>query len=190
MTPFVPDEAKPVSACAGQWARRATVSLLLAEFRPNSIVELGAGIWDVRRERWLCHAASHLHRDSDRDHGPQRAMLKLFMYVHPRHARSRAGMGALATILEGSDAAVLILTGCPVPHDAGYRGNRAVRRRVPRLLSSVTDSVTAYPAIPAREESGPRIGTLYLAKGSTARAALQMAQKLALVVTDPMSSSG
>ncbi len=82
----------------------------------------------------------------------------------------------VAHLLDGTGDTLIVIDDVHVPHDAGYAYD--THGGVPLGLSMLdlpTDAIPAFPAIPAADETGARRGTLYLARGRIARAAMDSA---------------
>jgi hypothetical protein len=81
----------------------------------------------------------------------------------------------LTCLLQGWDDVLAVIDDCQVPADAGYGYD--VYGGVPIAAEHLPldGALTAYPAQPATEEGGARRGTLYVARGAAAEAALRRA---------------
>jgi hypothetical protein len=184
----------------GQRQRAATVDRLVERFLPDACIETGTfmGFTTRRLASFGCPVVSvevnpgyfHLSRLSLRDlaevevingdsarvlnelrgRGFQRPLLYL-----DAHWEERVPLAdEFAVIFENWREALVVVDDFRVPHDPGYGYD--IYGGVPLSLEEFDlpgAALIAYPAAPAREETGSRRGTLYVGIGAAGRDAVQ-----------------
>lgn len=193
----------------GQEARTQTVDLLVREFSPGTLIETGTFLgfttrrlagygvrtYTVEVSRRFRYAARFALRDLDNvtmiwgDSAsglqhlvPKTEITRPLAYLDAHWEEEVPLDAELDCLLSNWDEALIVIDDFHVPGDAGYGYD--IYGGVPLSLNELSlpaEVVVAYPAVAAMEETGSRRGTVYLAKGGAARAALETAEEAGLV---------
>ena len=187
----------------GQQARLAAVRHLVALHHPDVFFETGtffgfttrfflgqgAPVYSVEIKRTY-HAAARLRlgcgapelrlrRGHSLDAIPEmlaQGFARPFVYLDAHWGSELPLEGEVAALLAGSSDVLVVVDDVRVPHDDGYSYDTF--DGVPlglEMLDLPSGVLAALPAVPARDETGARRGTLYLARGSSATEALRSA---------------
>lgn len=188
---------------ADQWARRRAIAVLVAAFRPDAIVETGTflGLTTRALARFgvpvysveVNPAFFHLARVNLSRAGNVTTILGDSVEVLRRLASRRTIARPLAyldahwesvlplreevrCLLGHWHEIVVVIDDARVPDDEGYRFDVYDGRAISIELVDPGETVlAAYPAVAGRDEGGQQCGTLYLAQGIQARAAIEQA---------------
>jgi hypothetical protein len=187
---------------AGQRARRRAVELLAARFAPDAIVEtgtflglttralarLGPPVYSVEVQPAYHHVAKLALRGAGdvtllcgdsagalewlRERGEVRRPLA---YLDAHWLEPLPLPREVACLLAGWDDVLIVVDDCRVPDDPGYGYDTYGGVPIAAEELPLDGALIAYPAVPARREEGARRGTLYVAQGPAAEAALREA---------------
>jgi hypothetical protein len=184
----------------GQSHRAAVVEALIADFRPDLLVETGTllghttrrlaelgppvrsvevhpGFYRLARLRLGATSNVEVIRGDSAEAldllRRQTTYRSLFAYLDA-HWYGRLPLAEeVALILDSWEETLIVIDDCRVPHDPGYGYDiyEGVAVGI-ELLDLPAQTLGAYPSTPAVQETGGRRGTLYLAQGRRARESL------------------
>ncbi len=193
----------------GQATRTRTVDLLVREFSPGTMIETGTFLgfttrrlagygvrtYTVEVSRRFRYAARFALRDLDnvtmiwgdsaaglRHLAPKQEVRRPLAYLDAHWEEEVPLDAELECLLSNWDDVLIVIDDFRVPDDPGYGYD--IYSGIPLSLDELSlpgDALVAYPAVAATEETGSRRGTVYLAKGDAARAALEKAEQEGLL---------